>query len=60
VRLQGVTLGNRDMFEAMVRAIERHRVRPVIDEHRFAFNETRASIAAIAEGRHFGKIIVEF
>jgi NADPH:quinone reductase-like Zn-dependent oxidoreductase len=60
VRLQGVTLGNRDMFEAMVRAIERHRVSPVIDAHRFAFNETRAAIAAIAEGRHFGKIVVEF
>jgi NADPH:quinone reductase-like Zn-dependent oxidoreductase len=60
VRLQGVTLGNRDMFEAMVRAIERHRLRPVIDERRFAFDETRAAIAAIAEGKHFGKIIVEF
>ena len=60
VRLQGVTLGNRDMFEAMVRAIERHRITPVIDAHRFAFDETRAAIAAIAEGRHFGKIVVEF
>jgi NADPH:quinone reductase-like Zn-dependent oxidoreductase len=60
LRLQGVTLGNRDMFEAMVRAIERHRLTPVIDEHRFAFDETRAAIAAIAEGKHFGKIVVEF
>jgi NADPH:quinone reductase-like Zn-dependent oxidoreductase len=60
VRLQGVTLGNRDMFEAMVRAIERHRLTPAIDTHRFAFDETRAAIAAIAEGRHFGKIVVEF
>jgi NADPH:quinone reductase-like Zn-dependent oxidoreductase len=60
LRLQGVTLGNRDMFEAMVRAIERHRLRPVIDERRFAFGETREAIAAIAEGKHFGKIVVEF
>ena len=60
IRLQGVTLGNRDMFEAMVRAIERHRLKPVIDEHRFAFAETRAAIAAIAEGRHFGKIVIDF
>jgi len=60
VRLQGVTLGNRNMFEAMVRAIERHRLRPAIDEHRFTFDETRAAIAAIAEGKHFGKIVVEF
>lgn len=60
LRLQGITIGNRDMFEAMVRAIQRHRLKPVIDEHRFAFDETRAAIAAIAEGRHFGKIVVEF
>ena len=60
VRLQGVTLGNRDMFDAMVRAIERHNLKPAIDAHRFGFDETRAAIAAIAEGRHFGKIVVEF
>src|SRR5712691_11838563 len=60
VRLQGVTIGNRDMFEAMVRAIEQHRLKPVIDARRFAFEETRAAIAAIGEGRHFGKIVVEF
>jgi NADPH:quinone reductase-like Zn-dependent oxidoreductase len=60
VRLQGVTIGNRDMFEAMVRAIEHHRLRPVIDERRFGFDETRAAIAAIAEAKHFGKIVVEF
>ena len=60
LRLQGVTLGNRDMFEAMVRAIERHRLTPAIDERRFAFDDTRAAIAAIAGGRHFGKIVVEF
>ncbi|HLL27348.1 MAG TPA: NAD(P)-dependent alcohol dehydrogenase [Xanthobacteraceae bacterium] len=60
LRLQGVTIGNRAMFEAMVRAIEKHRLAPVIDEHRFAFGETRAAIATIAEGKHFGKIAVEF
>jgi NADPH:quinone reductase-like Zn-dependent oxidoreductase len=60
VRLQGVTIGNREMFEAMVRAIEQHRLKPVIDARRFAFDETREAIAAVAEGRHFGKIVVEF
>lgn len=60
VRLQGVTLGNRNMFEDMVRAIELHRLKPVIDEHRYAFADTRAAIGAIAEGKHFGKIVVDF
>ena len=44
----------------MVRAIEKHRLRPVIDEHRYTFADTRAAIGAIAEGNHFGKIVVEF
>jgi NADPH:quinone reductase-like Zn-dependent oxidoreductase len=60
LRLQAITLGSRDDFEAMVRFIDQHRIKPVIDDHRFAFAETRAAIAAIAEGKHFGKIAIEF
>jgi NADPH:quinone reductase-like Zn-dependent oxidoreductase len=60
LRLQAVTLGARDSFEAMVRFIDAHRLRPVIDERRFAFADTGAAIAAIAEGRHFGKLAIEF
>ncbi len=60
VRLQGVTLGSREMFEDMVRAIERHRLRPAIDEKRYAFDEVADAIRAIAAGRHFGKICVAF
>jgi NADPH:quinone reductase-like Zn-dependent oxidoreductase len=60
LRLQAVTLGARDSFEAMVRFIDAHRLRPVLDERRFAFSDTGAAIAAIAQGRHFGKLAVEF
>ncbi|HEY1507208.1 MAG TPA: NAD(P)-dependent alcohol dehydrogenase [Stellaceae bacterium] len=60
LRLQAITLGSRDDFEAMVQFIDRHRVKPVIDDHRFAFAETRDAIAAIAEGKHFGKLAIEF
>jgi NADPH:quinone reductase-like Zn-dependent oxidoreductase len=60
VRLQGVTLGGRDAFEAMVRALERHRTRPAIDARRWRFDETAAAIAAIEQGRHFGKICISF
>jgi NADPH:quinone reductase-like Zn-dependent oxidoreductase len=60
LRLQAITLGSRDDFEAMVRFIERHRIKPVVDPHRFAFAETGDAIAAIAEGKHFGKIAIEF
>ncbi|HEX7968720.1 MAG TPA: NAD(P)-dependent alcohol dehydrogenase [Stellaceae bacterium] len=60
VRLQGVTLGSREMFEDMVRAIERHRLKPAIDEKRYAFDEVGDAIRAIAAGRHFGKICIAF
>ncbi|HVA15643.1 MAG TPA: NAD(P)-dependent alcohol dehydrogenase [Stellaceae bacterium] len=60
LRLQAVTLGSRDSFEAMVRFIDQHHLKPAIDERRFAFAETRAAIATIAQGRHFGKLAIEF
>jgi NADPH:quinone reductase-like Zn-dependent oxidoreductase len=60
VRLQGVTTGSRDMFEDMVRAIERHRLEPAIDERRYSFDDTAAAIAAITAGQHFGKICIAF
>jgi NADPH:quinone reductase-like Zn-dependent oxidoreductase len=60
LRLDGVTLGPRDAFEAMVRAIELHRIRPVIDAKRYRFEEAGAAVAAIEAGRHFGKICISF
>ena len=60
VRLQGVTLGARDAFEDMVRAIEQHRMEPAIDDRRWRFEEAGAAVAAIEEGRHFGKICISF
>jgi NADPH:quinone reductase-like Zn-dependent oxidoreductase len=44
----------------MVRAIERHGIRPAIDERVYRFEEAGAAVAAIGEGRHFGKICVAF
>ncbi|HXQ50380.1 MAG TPA: NAD(P)-dependent alcohol dehydrogenase [Stellaceae bacterium] len=60
VRLQGVTLGPRDLFEDMVRAIELQRVAPAIDDHAWRFEDAGAAIAAIEQGKHFGKICVAF
>jgi NADPH:quinone reductase-like Zn-dependent oxidoreductase len=60
VRLQGVTLGPRDAFEDMVRAIERHRTLPAIDDRRWRFEQAGQAVGVIAEGRHFGKICISF
>lgn len=61
LRLQAVTLGSREDFEAMVRFIDQHKLKPVIDPQlRFRFDQTRAAIMTISQGRHFGKLAIEF
>ncbi len=57
VRLQGVTVGSRSMFEAMNRAMSLFATRPVVDDaHRFGFGEVAAALRAFPQGRHFGKV----
>lgn len=57
VRLQGVTVGHRDGFEAMMRAIEQHRIMPVIDSiHQFG--DLLGALAHLRSGGHFGKIAI--
>jgi NADPH:quinone reductase-like Zn-dependent oxidoreductase len=57
VRLQGITVGSRDDFEAMTRAISRHKLRPVVDRT-FAFEELHQALDYLASGQHFGKICI--
>lgn len=59
VRLQGVTVGHRDGFEAMLRAMEQHRVRPVLGET-FAFEDLKDAMTHLRTGGHFGKTILAF
>jgi NADPH:quinone reductase-like Zn-dependent oxidoreductase len=55
VRLQGITVGSRDGFEAMLRAIGQHRLVPIVDRV-FAFDELKAAMAYLKSGAHFGKV----
>jgi NADPH:quinone reductase-like Zn-dependent oxidoreductase len=57
VRLQGITVGNRDGFEAMLRAIGQHQLKPVIDRV-FAFEQLKEALAYLKSGAHFGKICI--
>lgn len=58
VRLQGVLVGHRQSFEAMCRAIERHRMRPVVDRV-FPFDEAPEAIRYLDGGSHLGKVAIE-
>ncbi len=55
VRLQGVTVGHRDGFEAMLRAIDQHQIKPVVDRV-FAFAELKEAMAYLQSGAQFGKV----
>jgi len=59
IRLQGITVGGRDMFCNMVQAMELHQTRPVIHDTSFAFDELGAALAALPEEQHFGKLVCE-
>ena len=61
IRLQGVTVGSRNMFESMVNALEKNPITPVIDETAtFAFEEVGQALAALPNGKHIGKVVCEF
>jgi NADPH:quinone reductase-like Zn-dependent oxidoreductase len=57
VRIQGIYVGSRAMFEAMNRAIALHRLRPVVDRT-FGFGEVKEALRYLESGSHFGKIVV--
>ncbi|MDB5495237.1 MAG: NADPH:quinone reductase [Phenylobacterium sp.] len=58
-KLQGLSVGSREMFEAMCAAIYQHRIRPVVDKV-FPWTEARAAFEAMSGGEHFGKIVLTF
>jgi NADPH:quinone reductase-like Zn-dependent oxidoreductase len=57
-RVQGITVGSRENFEDMCRAIDRHKIKPVIDRV-FPFEESKAAFAFMASQGHFGKIAIQ-
>ncbi|MGI9073577.1 MAG: zinc-dependent alcohol dehydrogenase family protein [Bryobacteraceae bacterium] len=59
VRVQGVYVGSRAMFERMNRAIELHSITPVVDKV-FNWTEIREALRYMASQQHFGKICLRF
>ncbi len=58
VRMQAITVGNREDFINMARAIAQHTLHPVIDRT-FPFDEIRLALEHLSSGRHFGKITIK-
>jgi NADPH:quinone reductase-like Zn-dependent oxidoreductase len=56
--VQGISVGSKQMFEAMNRAITVNKMKPVIDKV-FAFDQAREAFAYLKSAAHFGKIVVK-
>lgn len=59
VRLQGIYVGSRQMFEDLNREFVQHsHLKPVIDKT-FGFEEVKDALKYMENGAHFGKIVVK-
>ena len=58
IKVQGIFVGSRQMFEEMNRAIELNNLKPMIDRT-FAFEESREALKYLESAGHFGKIVIE-
>src|SRR5271170_3060233 len=57
LRVQGIYVGSRAMFERMNVVIAEAKLRPVID-HVFGFDQVREAFLHMESGSHFGKIVI--
>ncbi len=57
IRVAGILVDSRAAFERLVNFLESHTIEPVIDA-RFPFEELPAALRHMADGRHFGKIVI--
>lgn len=59
IRLQGIYVGSREMFEDMNRAISLHRIKPVVDKV-FKFEDAIKAFQYMESQAHFGKVVIKF
>jgi NADPH:quinone reductase-like Zn-dependent oxidoreductase len=57
IRIQGIYVGSREMFEAMNSAITLNQLHPVIDRV-FSFEESKEAFRYMESGAHFGKVVI--
>jgi NADPH:quinone reductase-like Zn-dependent oxidoreductase len=57
LRLQGVFVGSRSTFLALLELVQAHGLRPQIDRT-FAFDEAQAAFGYAESGKQFGKVVI--
>jgi D-arabinose 1-dehydrogenase-like Zn-dependent alcohol dehydrogenase len=56
-RLDGIYVGSWADFEALLKFMGEHQIRPVIDRT-FGFEKARGAFSHMRSGNHFGKIVI--
>jgi len=57
LRVSGIYVGSRAMFERLLSALTVGQIHPIIDRV-FPFDEARAAYAYLQSGAHFGKVVI--
>jgi len=57
IRLRGIYVGSRAMFERMNRMLALHRIRPTVDRV-FPFEQAAEAYKHLESGSHFGKVVI--
>ncbi|MCU1289414.1 MAG: NADPH:quinone reductase [Acidobacteria bacterium] len=57
IKMQGIFVGSKQMFEDMNRLICQHHLHPVIDKV-YEFGEVKEALKCMENGEHFGKIVI--
>jgi NADPH:quinone reductase-like Zn-dependent oxidoreductase len=57
ITVNGIYVGNREMFETMNRAISQSKIKPMIDKV-FPFNAAKEAYEYLESASHFGKVVI--
>jgi D-arabinose 1-dehydrogenase-like Zn-dependent alcohol dehydrogenase len=57
-KVQGISVGNGQQFDAMARAITANKITPVVSQT-YRFAEAQEALGAMASQSHFGKIAID-
>ena len=57
LRVNGIYVGSRAMFERLLTALSVRQIRPIIDRV-FGFDEAQAAYEYLQSGSHFGKVVI--
>jgi NADPH:quinone reductase-like Zn-dependent oxidoreductase len=58
-KIQGASVGSREMFDAMTHAMAHQQVHPIVDKV-YPWKDARAALETMQRGEHFGKIVLDF